>query len=113
MNTSIEKNRMISIIIESVFGKYKFMKAKSKFNESMIRDLYYEMENVKGIDYTKERSTFNKDRYDDVYFRLSEKIDDLERENRFLNDYFGIADSFLESITNESLKKRINDKYIK
>ena len=101
----------IPLIYCTIFSGYASIRSKYKLNHDMISNLYYEMENVKGVDYTKEKAAFNKDRYIERYYKLSDSIEGYEAENKILKAYTDTIERIFESIPDPSLKEAIRKRY--
>lgn len=78
----------------------------------MISNLYYEMDNVKGADCTKERGAFNKDRYMEKYYKLSNLVHEYETENTLIEAYTDNIKKIFSKITDPGMQKAIRDEFM-
>ncbi|MBR4470918.1 MAG: hypothetical protein IKS54_06385 [Erysipelotrichaceae bacterium] len=112
-NTEKMLNPIIQIpmIYCTIFSGYHSAKMKYRTNQDLIGNLLYEMENVKGVDYTKTKMPFNRDQYIEKYYKLSDTIEGYETENKILKDYTEKIEGIFESISDPSLKEAIRKRY--
>jgi len=81
-----------------------------KLKES-INNIYYELENVKGYDYTKIKHTFNKDEYINKYYQLSDELEKLEKKDKFYMLYINSMIKLKNSIVDKKLREEIEIAY--
>ena len=77
-----------------------------------ISDLYYELENVKGVDPTKEKNAFNKDLYIEKYYGISDLISEMEKEKSILDEYLESLDRIFSKIADPEMKRSIKAEYM-
>lgn len=110
----IEKLRAdIPTIYDDFLSKYENYTARHTANDIKIGVLYYELENVKGIDPSKERATYNHDAHVDKYYKISDEIARLEKENSFIDNCLKGIEYVRDLITDSSLKSKITECYFK
>ncbi len=110
-NGKLNPNCQIPFSYSIIFSGYYSAKAKYRSNQELKNHLFYEMENVKGIDYTRDKSHLNKNRYIEKYYKLSDSIEMIEEENKALKSYTDMIEKIFESISDGSLKEAIRQKY--
>ena len=115
MNQISDSNNSIEIpyIYFCMFHGYRFANTLYTTNKIKISDLYYHLENVKGIDYTKEKMSYNKDQSIERYYKISDRISDLEKQNKLIESYIKFLDGIFKKIEDQDLKKQIKEEYMK
>ncbi len=83
------------------YTRYKLAQLK---NSCLIDVLYYELENVKGVDLTKERSTYNHDAHIEKYYSISDRITAAEKEQNFINACLTALEKVKDSIQDPDIK---------
>lgn len=102
----------IPYVYERMFQYYRSVKMNYQMNSKVISDLYYEMENVKGIDYTKEKGSFSKEKSMNKYHMISDKIDKYEKENITLKAYLDSLEKVCDGIRDPILKNAVRDRFM-
>ena len=107
-----ESKKPIPYIYTLLFSEYRFVKQRYDLNTELIKDLYYELENVKGIDYSREKSSFTKERHDERYYRISDKIEELENQNELIKKYIDASEDMIGILNDKSMKEAIRKEYL-
>lgn len=103
----------IPYYLDQIFRSYRYIKRQQKTTRSFIDMLWYELENVKGIDYTKTKGTsINEDERIRKYYRLSDELQRKESEIEIMALYLATAERILKRIINEDLKEEIIKRYL-
>ena len=98
--------------LEKIFSTYKQIDHAIKINNNIINALWYQLENVKGIQYNKLKFTFNKDLKTESYYQISEQIDKREKQNSFYKEYLKAINKLLTLIDDSDLQSTIKEKFI-
>lgn len=80
-------------------------------NDAKINLLYYELEGVKGLDYTREKGTYNKDAHIEKYYSISDQISELEKQNRIIDNCLKGLELIRDSIKDSTLKAKVTQCY--
>lgn len=111
LTADLEDLRLIPDAYRDVLRNYKYYKVKRIANDRIIENLYYDLENVKGVDYTKEKGTYNENARIENYYKISDHIAEREKENRVLDNVLSGLEKIKDGITDEKVKARIIEKY--
>ena len=91
-----------STILET-YERYKMAYLK---NGCLLDSLYYELENVKGVDYTKEKGTYNHDAHIEKYYSISDQIAEIEKENNFISACLNGLEKIKDSIQDQEIRRK-------
>lgn len=94
--------------ILSLYERYKLLQLK---NGCLLDVLYYELENVKAIDYGKEKGTYNKDAAAERYYNVSDQIAEVEKENAFISSCITGLEAMKDAIQDAELKAKATECY--
>ena len=106
-----ELKKEIPDFYKDLLEKYPRYVMEREKNLLKIDALYYELENVKGVDYTKQRNTYNHDAHIEKYYSISDEITELEQENSFINACIKGLEFIRDSIKDTTLKTKITECY--
>lgn len=91
-----------------LYERYKMLHTRNKYR---LEILYYELENVKGVDYAKQKATRNEDARIEKYYSISEQISGLEKDNAFIENVLKGLEQIRDGITNKELRDRTTEGY--
>lgn len=106
-----ELKKEIPDFYKDLLEKYPRYVMEREKNLLKIDALYYELENVKGVDYAKQRNTYNHDAHVEKYYSISDEITELEQENNFINACIKGLEFIRDSIKDTTLKTKITECY--
>lgn len=106
-----ELKKEIPDFYKDLLEKYPRYVMEREKNLLKIDALYYELENVKGVDYAKQRNTYNHDAHVEKYYSISDEITELEQENSFINACIKGLEFIRDSIKDTTLKTKITECY--
>lgn len=106
-----ELKKEIPDFYKDLLEKYPRYVMEREKNLLKIDALYYELENVKGVDYAKQRNTYNHDAHIEKYYSISDEITELEQENSFINACIKGLEFIRDSIKDTTLKTKITECY--
>ena len=106
-----ELKKEIPDFYKDLLEKYPRYVMEREKNLLKIDALYYELENVKGVDYAKQRNTYNHDAHMEKYYSISDEITELEQENSFINACIKGLEFIRDSIKDTTLKTKITECY--
>lgn len=106
-----ELKKEIPDFYKDLLEKYPRYVMEREKNLLKIDALYYELENVKGVDYAKQRNTYNHDAHIEKYYSISDEITELEQENNFINACIKGLEFIRDSIKDTTLKTKITECY--
>lgn len=98
-------------VYNDILRNYESYRMKYIRNKCKLEVLYYELEGVKAVDPTKERTTYNKDAHIEKHYKISDQIEELEKENAFIDTVLKALESIRDSIVNNELRQRITEGY--
>ena len=98
---------------ERIFENYYKIQRSIVINRKMIENLYQDLSGVKGVDYSREKTSFNKDAHIEHYYQISDYIEMIEQENRIMETYINSLDKILNMITDGDLREAVRGKYMK
>ena len=90
------------------YGHYARLHLK---NGCLLDVLYYQLENVKGIDYSKEKGTYNNDARIERYYSISDRIAEVEKENAFIDSCINGLEAIRDSVQDADMKAKITECY--
>lgn len=108
-----ELKKDIPPLYNSLFSNYSSYEMEYIKNRCKLDLLYYELEGVKGVDYTKEKGTYNKDARIEKYYSVSDEIAELEKSNDFIYTCIKGLENIRDSIKDASFKNKITECYFK
>ena len=79
--------------------------------KSEIDLLYYELTGVKGKDYTKNRTAFNRDQATERYYKLSDQIAQLESEDKYYIICLDLLQQLKDMCREPEQQEAINELY--
>lgn len=94
--------------ILSLYERYKMLQLK---NGCLLDVLYYELENVKAVDYSKEKGTYSSDARIEKYYSISDRIAEAEKETTFINSCITGLEAIKDSIQDAELKAKATECY--
>lgn len=94
--------------ILSLYERYKMLQLK---NGCLLDVLYYELENVKAIDYSKEKGTYSKDAAAETYYNISDQITEAEKEAAFISSCITGLEAIRDAIQDGELKAKATECY--
>ena len=106
-----ELKKEIPPLYADILRQYETYKMLQLKNGCLLDMLYYELENVKGIDYTKEKGTYNKDAAAEKYYSISDRIAEVEKENVFISSCIDGLTAIKDSIQDAELKAKATECY--
>lgn len=106
-----ELKKEIPDFYKDLLEKYPRYVMEREKNLLKIDALYYELENVKGVNYAKQRNTYNHDAHIEKYYSISDEITELEQENNFINACIKGLEFIRDSIKDTTLKTKITECY--
>ena len=106
-----ELKKEIPDFYKDLLEKYPRYVMEREKNLLKIDALYYELENVKGVDYAKQRNTYSHDAHIEKYYSISDEITELEQENSFINACIKGLEFIRDSIKDTTLKTKITECY--
>ena len=106
-----ELKKEIPTVYDELLSHYERYIMLREKNRCKIRLLYYELENVKGIDYGKQRNTYNHDAHIEKYYSVSDQITELEKENMYLTDCIKGLEYIKDNVKNATLKANLTACY--
>ena len=107
----LEDIRLIPDAYREVLHSYSYLKTKRIVNDRIIEGLYYDLENVKGVDYTKQKGTYSEDARIERYYKISDRIEEREKENKVLDNVLNGLEKIKDGITDAEIKARVIEKY--
>lgn len=99
-------------LYDHLFDSYRSIKGKYIINLGTIDNLYYELENVKGIDNTRVKGTYNEERRMNHFYKISELIENYEKENSILKEYLDLMETIANRIPDDSIRKYVKNNYL-
>ena len=57
--------------------------------------------------------SYNKDQSIERYYKISDRISDLEKQNKLIESYIKFLDGIFKKIEDQDLKKQIKEEYMK
>ena len=108
-----ESKKFVPTLYADVFEHYSLYKMLREKNRCKLDILYYELEGVKAVDYTKEKGTYNNDARIEKYYRISDDISQLEKENTIIDNVLSGLEYIRDRVKEPSLRAKIEDGYFK
>lgn len=88
--------------------EYEHYRIRYEINRNKINLLYYELEGVKGIDYTKEKhNAYNHDAHIERYYNISDQIAEKEKENDFIKECLKGLEYIKDNIKDKEIKAKV------
>lgn len=110
----IEKlKQTIPWLYDNLFSNYELYVVEYVKNRHKLNTLYYELEGVKGLDYTKEKATYNKDARIEKYYKISDQIAELEKSNDLIYTCIKGLENIRDGIKDTSFKNNVTECYFK
>lgn len=106
-----EIKKTMPAMYNDIFNLYESYSLEYARNRNEIEILYYELENVKGVNYAKEKSTYNQDRQIEKYYSISDRIKDLEQANTFIANVLKGLEGIRDSIANKEIRDKATEGY--
>lgn len=98
--------------LDIIFLNYKKFYIYLYRLEIELSDLWYELENVKAVDYSKERTSFNQDLATERYYKISDQIQEKEKDIRFMKAILDGMKQFWELIPDPEIRDKIGKEKI-
>lgn len=105
--------KAIPYYLDQIFSNYAALKKKLENNRNYIELLYYDLSGVKGLDYTKEKRSFNREAQIERYYQISDQIEQIEEQNRIIDEYIKALDQVLTMVKDEKIRETITETRIK
>ena len=104
----MSENFHVPYYLHLIFENYLQAKRKHDQSKILINILYYELSNVKGIDYTKEKGgSYSEDARIEKYYAISDRIREAEQEEQILKAYIKSLDRILRMVKDEPIREQI------
>lgn len=97
--------------IGKIFENYRSIDRKIEYDRELLNELWYDLENVKGINYSKQKFSYNEQAKQDRYYHLSDRIQVIEEEIKTLDLYMNALKQIYSRIE-QPLKEQITEEYI-
>ncbi|MDD5792274.1 MAG: hypothetical protein PUD22_06810 [Erysipelotrichaceae bacterium] len=106
-------NSKIPPYLRSIYELYGRLLDDIKLFEIIKNNTLYEMSGVKGIDYSRNKGTFNKEMYDKKYYQLSDELSEIDESIQICKSFIVAMDNTLKRIKDQNVAKEIKAIYCK
>ena len=89
----------------------KRLQIEHEKNKVQLEILYYELTGVKGVDYSKQKSTFNQEARTAKYYKISDQIEDIEKKDKYIVICLNLLNKLKEVCKTDEQKEAIEELY--
>lgn len=101
-----ELKKDIPDIYRDILSNYERYAMKDKMLNIRLDILYYELEGVKAVDYSKEKGTYNKDASIEKYYNISDQIAEIEKEKSFITVCLRGLEAMKDAIQDKDIRAK-------
>lgn len=106
------KGTIVPYCIDNIYSNFRTLLIRTMLLASDIDVIEYEMTNVKSVDFTKVRGSYNPEAARDKFYRYSELLENKQNQFKFHKELVNSLTSVAENITDKRVKKYILDNYV-
>ena len=97
--------------LNEMFKCMKTLQLQNARHTAQLNILYYELQGVKGVDYTREKGSFNQDAKTEKYYQISDRIKELEGEQEYITACISTLNKLKSRIRKKEIQDAITEMY--
>lgn len=110
MERELELKKKIPEPFNDLFKSVKYLQLEHARNKAQLDILYYELTGVKGRDYTKDCTAFNRDHANERYYKISDQIAEYEEADKYIKTALNLLQK-LKGMLKPEQQAAINELY--